>query len=43
MARVCHPCDLTVEVNGTEGSIAFDDTRLNELWICVKPCGALAG
>jgi predicted dehydrogenase len=34
MARSCvrHPCDLTVEVNGTEGSLAFDYARLNELW-----------
>jgi len=34
MARICvrHPCDLTVEVNGTEGSLAFDYARLNELW-----------
>jgi predicted dehydrogenase len=34
MARNCvrHPCDLTVEVNGAEGSIAFDYARLNELW-----------
>jgi predicted dehydrogenase len=34
MARTCvrHPCDLTVEVNGTEGSLAFDYARLNELW-----------
>jgi predicted dehydrogenase len=34
MARSCvrRPCDLTVEVNGTEGTLFFDYARLNELW-----------
>jgi predicted dehydrogenase len=34
MARsaVRRPCDLTVEVNGSEGTLVFDYTRLNELW-----------
>jgi predicted dehydrogenase len=26
------PCDLTVEVNGSDGTLAFDYARLNELW-----------
>jgi predicted dehydrogenase len=34
MARTCarRPCDMWVEVNGTEGTIRFDYARLNELW-----------
>jgi predicted dehydrogenase len=34
MARSCvrRPCDLTVEVNGSEGTLVFDYARLNELW-----------
>jgi predicted dehydrogenase len=34
MARsaVRRPCDFTVEVNGSEGTLFFDYTRLNELW-----------
>jgi predicted dehydrogenase len=34
MARSCvrRPCDLTVEVNGTNGTLFFDYARLNELW-----------
>jgi predicted dehydrogenase len=34
MARsaVRRPCDFTVEVNGSEGTLVFDYTRLNELW-----------
>jgi predicted dehydrogenase len=34
MARVAprRPCDFTVEVNGTDGTIVFDYARLNELW-----------
>jgi predicted dehydrogenase len=34
MARsaVRRPCDFVVEVNGSEGTIHFDYTRLNELW-----------
>ena len=34
MARsaVRRPCDFTVEVNGSEGTLAFDYARLNELW-----------
>ena len=34
MARSCvrRPCDLTVEVNGTDGTLFFDYSRLNELW-----------
>jgi predicted dehydrogenase len=34
MARSCvrRPCDMTVEVNGSEGTMFFDYTRLNELW-----------
>jgi predicted dehydrogenase len=34
LARVCvrRPCDFRVEVNGTEGTLAFDYARLNELW-----------
>ncbi len=33
VSKVCvrHPCDFTVEVNGTEGTLAFDYGRLNEL------------
>lgn len=33
MARTCvrRPCDLTVEVNGSEGTLRFDYARLNEL------------
>jgi predicted dehydrogenase len=33
-AKVCprRPCDFTVEVNGTEGTLRFDYARLNELW-----------
>lgn len=33
MARTCvrRPCDFTVEVNGTEGTLRFDYARLNEL------------
>jgi predicted dehydrogenase len=26
------PCDFTIEVNGTHGTLHFDYTRLNELW-----------
>jgi predicted dehydrogenase len=34
MARsaVRRPCDFTVEVNGSEGTLLFDYARLNELW-----------
>jgi len=33
-ARVCarRPCDFSVEVNGTHGTLRFDYPRLNELW-----------
>jgi predicted dehydrogenase len=33
-ARTCarRPCDFTVEVNGTRGTLRFDYGRLNELW-----------
>jgi predicted dehydrogenase len=33
-ARVCpgHPCDFTVEVNGSSGTLRFEYARLNELW-----------
>jgi predicted dehydrogenase len=34
VARTCmrRPCDFTVEVNGTDGTLHFDYARLNELW-----------
>jgi predicted dehydrogenase len=34
MARsaVRRPCDFTVEVNGSDGTLIFDYARLNELW-----------
>lgn len=34
VARTCvrRPCDFTVEVNGTNGTLHFDYARLNELW-----------
>jgi predicted dehydrogenase len=34
VARVAvrRPCDFTVEVNGTDGTLHFDYARLNELW-----------
>lgn len=34
MARsaIRRPCDFTVEVNGSEGTLVFDYARLNELW-----------
>ncbi len=34
VARVCarRPCDFSVEVNGTRGTLRFDYERLNELW-----------
>jgi predicted dehydrogenase len=34
MARsaVRRPCDFTVEVNGSEGTLLFEYSRLNELW-----------
>jgi predicted dehydrogenase len=34
MARVCarRPCDFTVEVSGSRGTLRFDYARLNELW-----------
>jgi predicted dehydrogenase len=34
VAKVCarRPCDFTVEVNGTRGTLRFDYARLNELW-----------
>jgi predicted dehydrogenase len=34
MARsaVRRPCDFSVEVNGSEGTLVFDYARLNELW-----------
>jgi predicted dehydrogenase len=34
MARsaVRRPCDFTVEVNGSDGTLVFDYARLNELW-----------
>lgn len=28
---VCRPCDMSVEINGTEGTATFDYARLNEL------------
>ncbi len=31
-AAVRRPCDFTVEVNGSRGTLMFDYTRLNELW-----------
>jgi predicted dehydrogenase len=31
-AAVRRPCDFTVEVNGSTGSLRFDYARLNELW-----------
>jgi predicted dehydrogenase len=31
-AAVRRPCDFTVEVNGSSGTLVFDYTRLNELW-----------
>ncbi len=30
------PCDFTVEVNGTAGTLRFDYARLNELWYADK-------
>jgi predicted dehydrogenase len=34
MARSCvrRPCDFTIEVNGSAGTLSFDYARLNELW-----------
>ena len=34
LARVCarRPCDFSVEVNGTRGTLRFEYPRLNELW-----------
>jgi predicted dehydrogenase len=34
MARTCarRPCDFSVEVNGTRGTLRFEYPRLNELW-----------
>lgn len=34
VARVAvrRPCDFTVEVNGSDGTLVFDYARLNELW-----------
>jgi predicted dehydrogenase len=34
LARTCarRPCDLTIEVNGTHGTLRFEYPRLNELW-----------
>ena len=34
MARTCarRPCDFSVEVNGTAGTLRFDYPQLNELW-----------
>jgi predicted dehydrogenase len=39
-AKVCpsRPCDFTVEVNGSLGTLRFDYARLNELW-----CGTAGG
>ncbi len=31
-AAIRRPCDFTVEVNGSAGTLAFDYARLNELW-----------
>jgi predicted dehydrogenase len=31
-AAVRRPCDFTVEVNGSAGTLSFDYARLNELW-----------
>jgi predicted dehydrogenase len=31
-AAVRRPCDFTVEVNGSTGTLIFDYSRLNELW-----------
>ena len=31
-AAVRRPCDFTVEVNGSAGTLVFDYARLNELW-----------
>ncbi len=35
VARVAprRPCDFVVEVNGDRGTVVFDYTRLNELWV----------
>jgi predicted dehydrogenase len=34
MTRACvrRPCDFTVELNGSKGTLHFDYSRLNELW-----------
>ncbi len=34
MTRVCarRPCDFSLEINGTRGTLRFDYARLNELW-----------
>jgi predicted dehydrogenase len=31
-SAVRRPCDFTVEVNGSTGTLVFDYARLNELW-----------
>ena len=46
MARTCarRPCDFSVEVNGTSGTLSFDYGNLNELWYGdASESGALYG
>jgi predicted dehydrogenase len=35
VAKTCprRPCDFTLEVNGSDGTLIFDYARLNELWL----------
>jgi predicted dehydrogenase len=46
VAKVCagHPCDFTVEVSGSVGTLRFDYARLNELWYAdARDSGELYG
>jgi predicted dehydrogenase len=45
MTRVAvgHPCDWTIEITGSEGSIAFDYRNLNEIWLAAGDNSRTAG
>lgn len=45
MTRVAvgHPCDWTIEVSGSTGSVAFDYRNVNEIWLSVGGESQTAG
>lgn len=44
MTRVAlgRPCDWTLEVSGSEGSVSFDYRNLNEIWLFARERGSLS-